>query len=174
MPVNRKRVQRIMRQHQLLQPTRHTGRRQRPGFFQVTRPGELWYMDMTKLWVAQHDWTYLHAIIDCCTREITVWTLDLRARTKEAVACLDHALAQRAIARSAPTTARNSPADASAAISPTVASRTNVAATATPNPRPSSSRGSASSRNGSPGAPNGKPSTTPERRSPPTSTGPTQ
>ena len=49
-PVNRKRVQRIMRRHGLLQPTRHTGRRARPGFFQVTRPDELWHMDMTKLW----------------------------------------------------------------------------------------------------------------------------
>ena len=80
--MNRKRVQRIMRQHQLLQPTRHTGRLATARFFQVTRPDELWHMDVTKLWVARHGWTYLHAIIDCCTREITAWTLDLRARTK--------------------------------------------------------------------------------------------
>ena len=96
-PVNRKRVQRIMREHHLLQPTRHTGRRRRPGFFEVTRPGELWHMDMTKLWTSQHGWVNLHAIIDCCTREITAWTLDLRARTQEATGCLEHALAQRAI-----------------------------------------------------------------------------
>ena len=96
-PVNRKRVQRIMREHKLLQPTRHTGRRARPGFFQVTRPDELWHMDMTKLWVAQHGWAYMHAIIDCLTREITAWTLDLRARTKEAIDCLEHALAVRHI-----------------------------------------------------------------------------
>ena len=70
-PVNRKRVQRIMRQHGLLQPTRYTGRRPRPGFFVVTRPGELWHMDMTKLWVTEHGWAYVHATIDCCTREIT-------------------------------------------------------------------------------------------------------
>ena len=37
-PVNRKRVQRIMRQHQLLQPTRHTGRRQRPAIRRQTLP----------------------------------------------------------------------------------------------------------------------------------------
>ncbi len=96
-PVNRKRVQRIMREHKLLQPTRHTGRRARPGFFQVTRPDELSHMDMTKLWVAQHGWAYMHAIIDCLTREITAWTLDLRARTKEAIDCLEHALAVRHI-----------------------------------------------------------------------------
>ena len=43
--VNRKRVQRIMRQHRLVQPVRGLDRRRRPGFFQVTRPDELWHMD---------------------------------------------------------------------------------------------------------------------------------
>ena len=59
--MNRKRVQRIMREHHLLQPTRHTGRRPRPGFFQVTRPDELRHMDMTKAWVAEHGYAYMHA-----------------------------------------------------------------------------------------------------------------
>ena len=36
--VNRKRVQRLMREHRLLQPKRTEGRRKRPGFFQVTPP----------------------------------------------------------------------------------------------------------------------------------------
>lgn len=40
-PVNRKRVQRVMRQHKLLQRTRNTDRRRRPGYFRVTRPDEL-------------------------------------------------------------------------------------------------------------------------------------
>jgi putative transposase len=40
-PVNRKRVQRLMREHRLLQPKRSEGRRRRPGYFQVTRPDEL-------------------------------------------------------------------------------------------------------------------------------------
>ena len=70
-PVNRKRVQRVMRAHRLLQPTRSGDRRRRPGFFRVTRPDALWHADMTKVWTAQHGWVYLHAIIDCCTREIT-------------------------------------------------------------------------------------------------------
>ena len=37
-PVNRKRVQRLMREHRLLQPKRSEGRRRRPGYFQVTAP----------------------------------------------------------------------------------------------------------------------------------------
>ena len=66
-PVNRKRVQRLMREHRLLQPKRSEGRRRRPGYFQVTRPDELWHLDMTSVWVAEHGWCYLNAAIDCCT-----------------------------------------------------------------------------------------------------------
>ena len=69
-----------MREHRLLQPVRTEGRRRRPGFFQVTRPDELWHLDMTSVWVAGHGWYYLNAAIDCCTREITGWALDVRCR----------------------------------------------------------------------------------------------
>jgi putative transposase len=67
---NRKRVLRVMREHQLIQRRRAVPRRRRPGFFKVTRPAELWHMDMTAIWVAEHGWVYLNAIIDCCTCEI--------------------------------------------------------------------------------------------------------
>lgn len=97
-PVNRKRVQRLMREHRLLQPKRSEGRRKRPGYFEVTRPDELWHMDMTSVWVAEHGWCYLHAIIDCCTREITAWALDLRCRADEAMVVIDQAVADRNIA----------------------------------------------------------------------------
>ncbi len=71
--VNRKRVQRLMREHALLQPKRSEGRRKRPGYFEVTRPDELWHLDMTSVWVAEHGWVYLNAAIDCGTREIAAW-----------------------------------------------------------------------------------------------------
>ena len=96
-PVNRKRVQRLMREHALLQPSRSEGRRRRPGFFQVTRPDELWHLDKTDVWVAEHGWVYLNAAIDCCTREIAGWALDVRCRADEAVAVLDHAVIDRRI-----------------------------------------------------------------------------
>jgi transposase InsO family protein len=64
------RAQRIMRQHRLLQPTRGLDPHRRPGYFRVTRPDDLWHMDMTKVWTAAHGWVYLHVIVDCCTREI--------------------------------------------------------------------------------------------------------
>jgi putative transposase len=95
--VNRKRVQRLMREHRLLQPKRSEGRRKRPGYFQVTRPDELWHLDMTSVWVAEHGWCYLNAAIDCCTREITAWALDVRCRAQEAIAVIDRAVAERGI-----------------------------------------------------------------------------
>ena len=97
-PVNRKRVQRLMREHGLLQPVRSERRRRRPGFFQVTRPDELWHLDMTSVWVAEHGWCYLNAAIDCCTREITAWALDVRCRAAEATAVVDAALPDRGVA----------------------------------------------------------------------------
>jgi len=95
--VNRKRVQRLMREHRLLQRHRPLGRRRRPGFFRVERPDQLWHMDMTSVWIAEHGWCYLNAIIDCCTREICGWALDVRCRASEAAAVVDHAVATRAI-----------------------------------------------------------------------------
>jgi putative transposase len=97
-PVNRKRVQRLMREHRLLQRRRSEGRRRRPGFFRVERPDQLWHLDMTSVWVAEHGWCYLNAAIDCCTREITGWALDVRCRAPEAVAVIEAAAAERGIA----------------------------------------------------------------------------
>lgn len=46
--INRKRVQRLMREHALLQRRRSEGRRRRPGFFRVERPDQLWHLDMER------------------------------------------------------------------------------------------------------------------------------
>lgn len=89
--VNRKRVLRVMREQKLIQRRRPLERRKRPGFFRVERPRQLWQLDMTSIWVAEHGWTYLNAIIDCCTREIVAWELSLRCRADEAIALVDRA-----------------------------------------------------------------------------------
>lgn len=96
-PVNRKRVQRVMRAHGLLQRSRNTDRRRRPGYFRVTRPNELWHLDMTKVWTAAQGWVYLHVAVDCCTREVAGWTLDIRTRTTEAIGCVEAAVLARAV-----------------------------------------------------------------------------
>ena len=95
--VNRKRVLRVMRTHKLIQRRRSEPRRRRPGFFRVERPAQLWHMDMTAVWVAEHGWCYLNAIIDCCTREIVGWGLDTRCRAVEAIAVVERAVAEHGI-----------------------------------------------------------------------------
>jgi putative transposase len=89
--VNRKRVLRVMRERRLIQRRRPLERRRRPGFFRVERPDQLWHLDMTSVWVAEHGWTYLNAMIDCCTREIVGWSLELRCRAEEATALVEQA-----------------------------------------------------------------------------------
>jgi putative transposase len=95
--VNRKRVLRVMRERRLIQRRRRLERRRRPGFFQVTRPDELWHLDLTSVWVAEHGWCYLMAAIDCCTREIVGWHLELRCRAKESISLVERAAAARGI-----------------------------------------------------------------------------
>jgi putative transposase len=96
-PVNGKRVRRLRREHALLQRRRSEGRRRQPGFFHVEHPDQLWHLDMTSVWVAEHGWCYLNAAMDCCTREIVGWSLDLRCRAEEASAVVDAAVCERAI-----------------------------------------------------------------------------
>lgn len=91
--VNRKRVLRIMRAHGLVQRRRRPPRRRRPGVFRVERPRQLWQLDLTSVWVAEHGWCYLMATIDCCTREISGWRLELRCRADEAIALIEHTAA---------------------------------------------------------------------------------
>jgi putative transposase len=95
--VNRKRVLRVMRERKLIQRRRLLERRKRPGFFRVERPRQLWQLDLTSVWVAEHGWTYLMAIIDCCTREIVAWQLELRCRADEAIALIERAVAVHGI-----------------------------------------------------------------------------
>ncbi len=95
--VNRKRVLRVMRERGLIQRRRPEPRRRRPGFFMVERPGQLWHLDMTAIWVAEHGWVYLNAIIDCCTREIVGWELSLRCRAVEAIAVIEDAVTGQGI-----------------------------------------------------------------------------
>jgi putative transposase len=95
--VNRKRVLRVMRERKLIQRRRPLERRKRPGFFRVERPRQLWQLDMTSVWVAEHGWTYLMAVIDCCIREIVVWQLSVRCRGDEAIAIVERAALMHAI-----------------------------------------------------------------------------
>ena len=52
--VNRKRV---LRERRLIQRHGPLDRRRRPGFFRVERPDQLWHLDLTSVWVAEHGWS---------------------------------------------------------------------------------------------------------------------
>ena len=95
--VNRKRVLRVLREQRLIQRRRRLDRPRRPGYFRVSRPDELWHLDLTSVWVAEHGWCYLMAAIDCCTREIVGWQLELRCRAKESIALVERAATARGI-----------------------------------------------------------------------------
>ena len=96
--INRKRVLRVMREQRLIQRRRREPRRRRPGFFRVERPDQLWHLDLTSVWVAEHGWCYLMAAIDCCTREIVGWHLELRCRATESIALIERAAFAHGIA----------------------------------------------------------------------------
>ncbi len=89
--VNRKRVLRVMREQRLIQRRRREPRHRRPGFFRVERPDQLWHLDMSSVWVAEQGTSYLMAAIDCCTREIVGWSLELRCRADESIAVVERA-----------------------------------------------------------------------------------
>ena len=173
-PINRKRVQRVMRAHRLLQPPRSGDRRRRPGFFRVTRPDELWHADMTKVWTAQHGWVYLHAIIDCCTRELVGWSLELRCRDDEAIACVEAAVMDRGVRPGQLTLGTDNGSQFTSRDFRRHLSARGIthrrAATAIQSPRPASSRGSDSSSNAWRGDRRGSRWTRRETRSTTTST----
>ncbi len=52
---------------------------------------------MTSIWVAEHGWVRLNAIIDCCNREVVGWELGLRWAAEEAIAVIEQALAEQGI-----------------------------------------------------------------------------
>jgi len=42
---------------------------------------------MTSVWVAEHGWCYVMAMVDCCARETVSLQLELRCRAYGAIAC---------------------------------------------------------------------------------------
>jgi putative transposase len=54
------------------------------------------HIDMTKVWTGAHGCCCLRAIVDCCTRGIPGWSLELRCRDEEAIAVVEHAVFTRA------------------------------------------------------------------------------
>ena len=130
-------------------------------------PDELWHIDMTKVWTAQHGWVYLHAMVDCCTREITGWNLELRCRDDEAIDAVEAAVLARGVPsrRAHPGHRQRQPVHLARLPQAPVRAWRHAPAWRLPRPRvPGVHRvaGSGSSRSGALGEPSGRPSTRPD------------
>ena len=98
LPVNRKRVLRVMRERGLLVRPRRLRARRRKEWDRVeaSRPNKIWQSDMTKVWAGPAvGWAYLVSVIDCCTREIVGWNLSNRCRTEDALVAVEQAVLER-------------------------------------------------------------------------------
>jgi putative transposase len=98
LPVNRKRVLRVMRERGLLVRARRLRARRKKewGHLEAAEPNQIWQSDMTKIWAGPSvGWAYLVCVIDCCTREIVGWNLAHRCRTEDALAAVEQAVLAR-------------------------------------------------------------------------------
>lgn len=93
--INHKRVYRIMKVLELLQPKI----RPKPNNYRKCQkhkldgPDQMWQLDMTQ-WYMDYSgqWVYMFGIIDVYTREIVGYHLSLRCRTQEAIKAMEMAL----------------------------------------------------------------------------------
>jgi len=98
LPVNGKRVLRVMRERGLLVRSRRLRARRKKewGRVEAAEPNQIWQSDMTKVWSGLAvDWAYLVCVIDCRTREIVGWNLSHRCRTEDALAAVEQAVLER-------------------------------------------------------------------------------
>jgi putative transposase len=95
LPINKKRVLRLMREHQLLVPphlrlkARRTPTASKP---KPTRPNEWWGIDMTKVLVSGFGWVYVVIVIDWYTKKIVGYHAGLRCTAQQWLEALDMAV----------------------------------------------------------------------------------
>jgi putative transposase len=97
-PINRKKVLRILKMHNLTlaPPRRRTDKLEgRKADQTAPLPNQKWQGDMTKIWCGIDGWGYLVNIIDCCTREWIGYHFSLRCSTDETLSALHMAVSSR-------------------------------------------------------------------------------
>ncbi len=98
LPVNRKRVLRLMREHSLL-VTREQRLKAKRGPYrpkpQADRPNQFWGIDMTKIKISSSGWLYLSVVLDWYTKEIIGYHLGLQSKTADWLQALQPAVDQR-------------------------------------------------------------------------------
>jgi len=97
LPVNRKRIYRILkRRHWLVHQRSVTPRpRVKASRSCAERSDRRWAMDMTHVDCGRDGWAHLVAVIDCCDRELLGWEFALRGRAKEAERAIEEACIRR-------------------------------------------------------------------------------
>lgn len=104
-PVNRKKVHRIMKRKGWTLSKRRSGQRPRAkGKSSITaEPNQRWATDLAMLRCGEDGWCVFVPVIDCCTREILGYALEKTGRAKTAERALEDALLSRfGTLRSAP------------------------------------------------------------------------
>lgn len=98
LPVNKKRIYRLLQEHRLLaHQTRRlratrTPTRSKP---RAQRPNELWGIDMTKILVSSWGWVYLHVVLDWSSKKIVGYDLSLQSKTSDWLRALQRAVNQQ-------------------------------------------------------------------------------
>ena len=97
-PVNKKRVYRLMRENDMLvtPQLRHKARRgpikPKPV---ACRPNQFWGIDMTKIRMNTWGWLYLSVVLDWYTKEIIGYSLSIQSKTKDWLDAVEMAINNR-------------------------------------------------------------------------------
>jgi putative transposase len=105
LPVNRKKIHRIMKIKGWTLPKRRAGNRPRVAVSRsvADRPDQRWATDLALIHCGKDGWCVFVPVIDCCTREILGYALEKTGRAKTAERALEEALLNRfGTLRSAP------------------------------------------------------------------------
>lgn len=94
--VNKKRIYRIMKEHNLLvqKNTRLKARRDNKTYRskpKASRPNEFWGTDMTKVMIALYGWLYLVIVLDWHTKKIVGYSISTKSKTNDWLNALNNA-----------------------------------------------------------------------------------
>lgn len=95
LPVNKKRIYRLMQEHHLLaHQTRRLRANRTPSRAKPrsNRPNELWGIDMTKILVNSWGWVYLHVVLDWGSKKIVGYHLSRQSKTTDWLQALRQAV----------------------------------------------------------------------------------
>lgn len=94
-PVNKKRIYRLMRENNLLVKRNQVTKARRtpmPSKPRAKRPNEIWGIDMTKIKLRGAGWLYLQVVLDWSSKKIVGYKIGPRSKTEDWLEALSNAL----------------------------------------------------------------------------------